>query len=518
MSGPSTDPLLDLALARFGSLNDAERKIVAAVAAGGEAHFDDEPTVSARLIAWLIAHQETADLIGDSGVFVYGAEVDDDLDLSGARLHHRLGLVDCRLGDVYLDDARTRTIMLDGSSLGALHGQRSEIVGSLSLRRSAEPDPRAAVVRAGVWFGDAAIHGYVDFDGAQLGVDRDDEDADEVVAFDGARIEGSLFLWRTRCAGTVNLAHTLVRGQLSLLGAKLVGEPERPAFDGRRLSAITLSMTRQFEAAGLVLLHGATIGVLEVNGARFQVGLHLRSATISDLLLWADVTLDEDAELDWTSVSARMLEFDLRAWPEDGEVALRGLTYGGLLRWRTAEEKRRGVSHDDIAGFLDVIRLQTLRGDGYSPQPYEQLAAALRASGQEREAQQVLIARGDDAARRRSRLPRFVSWMFKVTVGYGYRPLQVIWWLLGVFLVSAVVFRLAYEAGDFGATGRVHPPFSSLAFSLDSLLPFIDLGQERAWTVKTAGISPASVYYWCHVCVGWLLSSFVVAGVARTAR
>lgn len=525
MSGTTDFDLSLAAQALFATLSPEETAIVEAAQKGRVARFDpdDPPTVRAALIAWLATRPR--DALAGAGLRVYGVELDGALDLSGALIDHRIALVNCNLKGVELSDAQTRTIVLDGSSCTGLGADRAEVRGSFQLRSSPMSGNRRPVITGLVSFAYATVQGNVSLNGAI--VDRPEKLA---VRFTEATVEGSLYLGQAAdgepftCNGRVELFGVTVHKQLALIGTRFTTSEQagetRTGINLRRARIGTLSMVEGFDVAGPVHLTGAVVGVFQCSHATFRRGLLMHATSVTEVFRWVDVTLSPDSWLNWRFASIQTFQYDSSSWPAAGALDLRGISFGALFRHPGDDEDERVIRDEDIVGFLDVIRLQTRHDGGaeYSPQPYEQLAAALRASGQERAAQQVLIARGDDAARAGRRLARPFLWLFKVTVGYGYRPLRVIWWLIGVFLVSAAVFRIAYHAGDFGYTARVHPPFSSLAFSLDSLLPFIDLGQERAWTVRTAGISPASVYYWCHVCVGWLLSSFVVAGVARTAR
>jgi len=218
--------------------------------------------------------------------------------------------------------------------------------------------------------------------------------------------------------------------------------------------------------------------------------------------------------------SATALEYDSASWPHAGKLDLSGFRYESLHRWLTAEERSRRLRHADIADFLGVIRRQTLAADGpgYTPRPYEQLARTLREQGEARKAQDVLIARTDDAVRGRPRAVRLGALVLKLAVGYGYRPLRVLVPIAFMLLVGWFVFSYGHEHDSFAPGARVHPPFHPLAYSLDSLVPFIDLGQEKAWTISTAEAGWLATYYWIHVCMGWLLSSFVVLGVTRSAR
>ena len=36
--------------------------------------------------------------------------------------------------------------------------------------------------------------------------------------------------------------------------------------------------------------------------------------------------------------------------------------------------------------------------------------------------------------------------MLDVTIGYGYRPLRALWWVLGFVMVGTLLFRRGYQA------------------------------------------------------------------------
>jgi len=55
------------------------------------------------------------------------------------------------------------------------------------------------------------------------------------------------------------------------------------------------------------------------------------------------------------------------------------------------------------------------------------------------------------------------------------------------------------------------PDFSALAYTLDLLLPVVNLGQESAW--NPLGVGQAIAYG--LIVVGWILATAVVAGITR---
>ena len=119
-------------------------------------------------------------------------------------------------------------------------------------------------------------------------------------------------------------------------------------------------------------------------------------------------------------------------------LAVDGLTYPGLPKqilpqcWRV------------------LLRDATPR---YAAQPYQWLAAAFRALGDERQARETLMRQRDDQLARTDtrRRERLWGWITKVTLGYGYQPWRALLFLAEVVAVSCV---LAVVLGSHGALAQ----------------------------------------------------------------
>jgi hypothetical protein len=181
-------------------------------------------------------------------------------------------------------------------------------------------------------------------------------------------------------------------------------------------------------------------------------------------------------------------------WP--AELGLRGFVYGSL----TAEPE---------VGVSDRLRwLERNRPRRYAPQVYDQLAAAYRADGRDEDALRVLVAK---QRRRRSTLNpggRLWNSLLRWTVGYGYRPYYALYWLVALWVVGWIVFSVAHP-GDMTPTGAGGPQFYAVAYSLDTLLPIVDLGQQSHWTPDGAAL----IVSWVLIGLGWVLTTAVVAAL-----
>ena len=163
-------------------------------------------------------------------------------------------------------------------------------------------------------------------------------------------------------------------------------------------------------------------------------------------------------------------------------------------------------------------------------------------------------------------------------IGYGRRPQQAALWLVGFWLLGAVIFAAAEGRGaikpntgytlrgeewtacaaaDPGATlpdrlakaakdreagahpsqlacflaqpeGAKYPRFNALVYSLDTLLPIVSLEMQSIWIpdeTRGADLPPwdrigwwARLYLWLHIGLGWGLSLLAVAGFSGLVK
>jgi hypothetical protein len=190
----------------------------------------------------------------------------------------------------------------------------------------------------------------------------------------------------------------------------------------------------------------------------------------------------------------------------------------------------------------------TLRTDvalpaGQLSQPYLQLAAVYRATGSDSVARRILFEmRKREWAQRtappagrvplgqrvRRRLQMFAGLLYRITVGYGYRLHLALYWLLGLWLAGLVVFSFFAPAARpeptpvVDAAGRtsecvvdpaadpvaVQPGycgrFSPALYSLDLLVPVVDLGQKSAWHYRNEALL---VFADVLQVAGWILAT-----------
>jgi hypothetical protein len=147
----------------------------------------------------------------------------------------------------------------------------------------------------------------------------------------------------------------------------------------------------------------------------------------------------------------------------------------------------------------------------YNPEPYERLAAVLRAGGEDEDAREVLLAK--QRRRRESLPPAAKLWGYAQdwTVAYGYRPGRAAVWMAVLWAASSLAFA---HASHPPLKGGDHPAWNPALFALDLLLPVIDLGQVGFWQLRGGWQWLAAAM----VLLGWVLATTVAAGATRLLR
>jgi len=358
---------------------------------------------------------------------------------------------------------------------------------------------------------------------------------------DLSTVHGDL-LFRLGRYDSISLFRSEIGGNLDCSASRLVGDPPLAA----ALATINgeVVLLDGVETAGVIDLRLAKISqALTVNHARFigrgENGLNAERTAIGGALDWVDIAKTTRTELDLSDAHAASLWDDEKSWPSPGNLYLDGFVYEGFAGGPSDERAR-----------LRWLGLQPLALRS-QPQPYRQLAKVLRAEGREGGAVQVEIAR-ENALTRYGGMT-IATWLWRqalrVTIGYGYRPLRALWWILGFVLLGALLFRRGYREGLItpteegayhafiggGAPPPHYPPFSSFVYSLENFLPVVDLHQGTYWrpnpyhrpsnrvrTVKwvdnTLSARLLRCYLWIHILAGWVITPLLFAGLAGLLR
>jgi hypothetical protein len=482
--------LSQLALKRFPDLNGCEQTAVHNAAIGQDTicaadpvelnpekypehsdQWDKLPTIRAALIRWLLVDPGARTLVDPAGISIRGANIVEQLGLSYTTIPFAIELVKCRIrGVTNLSFANVKSLDLRGSWTGPIIANGLISASYVALANGFRSD-------GGVTFMDARSQGF-DFSNAAF-------------YFKGGP---ALIMDRVRVDGAVYLVDDVVDGVTSLSGANID-------------SQLVFAETR-FQPDSHVVLEHAKIG--------------------TDLVL---TKMQGKPSIDLRDTSAGLLVDDEGSWPTQGQLFLEGFSYDRLISTspHDAQSRIRWLSlQAAVPGTAEAA------ADGFIPQPYEELAKVLSAAGDVDGAHTVLIAMEKDHLERGQL--NFASkirwWVTGPTIGFGYAPWRAgysgaIFLSIG-FLLATIGYRKglmiprdekAFEFFEEHLTEPRVPPyfpaFSSVLFSLDTVVPIVNFGQRDYWRASNA-ILRGLLYV--LVVLGWALALIFAAGINQMLK
>ncbi len=476
---------------------------------------------------------------GDYGaVRLLGAHVRGQLNVNGARLTNETG--PALIGDGLHVDGD----VFGGGFIATGHGE----LGAVRL-------PGAHVI------------GQLNLNGAELA-----NQAGPALIGDGLHVDGGLVLAEGFTAtghyerGAVRLPGAHIGGQLNLDGAALINTAG-PALIGDHLDVNGGVFLDGFTATG----HGED-GVVRLPDAHITGQLNLDRAELTNAggpaLIGDHLRVDSDMFAEGLTATGHSHDAAVRladahisgqlnlshakltnpAGPvldlEDAEAKHLFLPaqvfcpHGAAKRTRCAAPEHRltlsGLVYTSLhaVDWQEWLHLITHHTRGYRPQPYQQLAAALRASGHEFTAREVLIAQQRDLYHRGELggpLAKGAHRLWGALAGYGYRSGRAVLTLVLALMIAA---GLGVAAGHtLIGPGRYVTAHTSDPHSPCSLVEQIGVGIDRSVPLAPAGIgercdidtsSPAGQVFivstWILQTLFWTLAALAIAGYLGVIR
>ncbi|MCG8443394.1 MAG: hypothetical protein MI723_16445, partial [Caulobacterales bacterium] len=340
-----------------------------------------------------------------------GLRVEGGIDLAGvkpAEAHLHVFLNGARIaGDVRLEGARLNAPKRTGGEVAALdlHGARVE--GRVLARRDFQADGK-------VWLNGATIDGNVDFTRALLVHPHAGVEADvEAINLAQARINGSVLFFASTVSGVANLRHARISEDLRVVESTLSNPARERTRRALALQASGLEtkgsvILREADLEGAVRLASARVGERvelrrcradgDVNCSDIHVAgdfewrglslsrpldapaprLSLAGARVDRLIYATRFNAPNGGVIDLTGARAGALRDRVdQAWGEDGDrvvLELDGFEYG-----RLESPDGEAYGRDLVAARRAWLKRQPPKSRHGSPQPYAQLARALRA-------------------------------------------------------------------------------------------------------------------------------------------
>lgn len=418
--------------------------------------------------------------IDTGNIDVFGAHVGGRLWLQSACLHHPSGGWAVNAPDLVVDGGMyCRGVQ----AAGGINMYGATVGSALELREATLANPGGTALRA---------------PGLTVKFDMDCSACTAVgeVNLFGANVGGQLWLGAAHLTGQEG--GFALNAPLLKVDGGMYCNAGFSATGGVNLFEASIGSTLEFDQASLINPGGAALrapGCTVRADATFTRGfsaagaIELPGARIGGQLVLADATFT-DTVADLRRADIRVLAGSPSSWPDS--VRLGELTYTALEPFLPARE------------WLTWLRRDP---DGYQPQPYEQLAAYYRRSGQDEQARAVLLAR-QRQRRHRLRLPaRAWGYLQEATVGYGYRPARAAAWLAVLLAITAAYFA----ASPPRATSPGSAQFQPVIYSFDTVVPLVNLTRQQAYVPTGAGQWVA----WIVSLAGWVLATTVIAGITR---
>ena len=550
-------------LADFEPLPPAEAQVLRALRTGTIAKLglrrphDAEPRVRLRgAFLSFLARGGAGVPAGGAGLQIVGACISGRFDLSGSTAPMSVWFYRC----LFLTAPR-----LD----------RAHVVGSASFADCALPGLRAEACRVDehLSFGAGCqVDGEVRIARARIGRDLDCERlqmsagaaAEHGFIADDVRVGGDVVLCGGfESAGEVRFVAAQIGGSVRAAQARLAA-----AIDGadQRGIALNLDLARVvgsvcldagFSAAGQVRLQQAAIGGdLNCAGAAFDVvgdaswGDHRAALLLDRARIGGALILEQLQE---PLQGASLIDAQAGTLSDDATSWGIGHALDGFAYRRLGDD-----APSDAAMRVDWLERQRAGhlGRGYRPEPWRRLVKVLRRMGRSADARGVAIGR--ERHLRRAGLigggvPRGMRWLallahdvYGVLAGYGQRPLRPLGLAAAVWLLCAALYWGAAEqgaivAGAVASRGAIGPgacpagcveaparaSFQPLLYSLDVLVPLVDLQQARRWVPApwpaaapveaVIGLPLLRLLTWLEALCGWLAALLLLASAIGVA-
>jgi hypothetical protein len=316
--------------------------------------------------------------------------------------------------------------------------------------------------------------------------------------------------------GAVRLADAHIRGQLNINGAKLTNQA------GRALIGDHLQVDSDMFAEGFTATGHSTDGAVRLPNASICGQLNLNGATLTN---------PAGPVLDLEDAAAKHLFLPAHVFCAQGDASRSGCT---------TPARRLAVSglvytSLQAVGWREWLHLITHHTHDYRPQPYQQLAAVLKATGRDSSARDVLIAQQQDLHDRGElggRLSKGAHRLWGALAGYGYRSGRIVVALLLMVLLAAAVGVTAghtatgpgrYVTAHTSQAPDPHSPCSLLeqiGVGIDRSLPLAstDVGNRCDFDTSTRLGEAFTAFTWLLQALVWALAAVAIAGYLRLRK
>jgi hypothetical protein len=501
---------------------------------GKVADFNKEPSYGGRLdprmaaglpesriirpsfLETILLDEKYRSAITRHGVRIFGGRFTETIDLQNAELRNELWLQRCLLekGANFSWLRSPLPIGLAGSKVGGkldMYGLRVD--SNLFLHNEAEfadINLRGAHIGQTLDLSTSKVTGLLDMYGLEVGsnlfMKANAEFAE--VNLPGAHIGHTLDLSKSKVTGRLQMDSLQVGVYLLMREGEFAEVILLQARVPNQLALEASKLTGQLQAYGIrvgadLLMYRSEFAA--VNLANAQVGgpLNFRGSTFHEKVNLTGAHIDGPLDLGSGKGAAR--------WSRDAILMLRNAKFDVIPslsdNWPNKLDIE-GLTYREVGSVSKDFQDWFNRLEHYSPQPYEQLAVVLQNQGNGEMATAVRYAARDRERRESSGWTWAWLTLLDWVIGYGCYAHWSLGWALILIFLGAIILRLSGE----GPKNRM--PIG-LTYSFDMLLPLIRL-RDKHYEIDLQG--PARYYFYAHKILGWVLASFLIAGLSGLTK
>lgn len=373
---------------------------------------------------------------------------------------------------------------------------------------------------------------------------------------DGLICHGSIFLQSSEVRNNAfEMRSSIVFGGLEFSGGKFLGGKNDAISLDRSKVHCGIFFDKNFKALGKVSLSSVFVGgSLRLSNARIDLAdesgdclLDLKGSEIAVAFVFQEMLVPVDG-VNLEGARIKYLADDFSSWGDDinfGSFYFDFFEGAGLKV--SASERSEWLQKQRLISSSDQCQL--------NERPWKNVVDALVRSGLSERAVQVgmdfesikYFGKNRSLMLHVSRcfersLKALLGFFSCVLIGYGYKPWRLLGWFVFFWFAGGCLYwyaaldrsilpssplvylnkELVRDCGDAWVLCKSlpdsHSAFSPFVYSLDVLLPVVDLDQEKNWTMKTSGMKEKFLdeifinwsfghllrfMYWFQVIFGW---------------
>lgn len=492
----SKPELIHVALEQFGNLSPAEEvlfkkvpqglgMVVTVSSEGGYTAIENRTNllIKAERLAWLCTNPKAQSYITRKGIYIKGCYIDGLLDLQFAEISHPLIFEKCSFPDgVNFTDANLSYVDFSDCTVDSFVGNNASFSGGLHLRRGFRSNRGVALMYAN-------ISDVLDCEGGCFANNND-----VALALNGVNINGALFMRKGFRA----------EGEVHLVGAKIrdVVDCSEGSFLNEKGYAIT---AERLHVQGDVVFYDSTI----------KGKVYLTKALIEKQLIWRGTPAEENVILDLRYSKIGNIWDEVASWPAQGHLFIQGLEYDSFHNEPFIPVKER----------IKWLELQP--SIPFPAQSYEHLSKVLASGGYHEEANTV---QSHKARNEISLMPFHKRWLCHALlwpIGYGYKPLRLLWFIIPFLIFSSGLFRRSQKDGLIVASSDNLDKFRPFLYALDLFVPVVDLRVEKNWHLALPRHNDQKkqllkrflpVFHSTYIITGWIMTTLLVLGLSGLIR